>query len=135
MLETINVSNIKGEDIDITHMFNTVVGNVFHRSYTGSHQREESSTMKNFFDWDVKYKKLMGYFCFADFFPSFAWIDRLTGFTTLLKSTYSELDSIMEKIINEREKESFVDVLIGLRDTDKLDYEVKAIMEVCVTSN
>ncbi|CAA7026727.1 unnamed protein product [Microthlaspi erraticum] len=128
MLETIHASNANGEDIDMTAMFNTVVSNVFHRSYTGSHQREESTT-KNFLDWDVKFKKLMGYFCVADLFASFAWIDRLTGFTTLLKSTYSELDGIMEKLINEREKESFVDVLLRLRDEDKLDYDVKAIMQ------
>ncbi|ESQ40505.1 hypothetical protein EUTSA_v10013402mg [Eutrema salsugineum] len=124
MLKTIDVSNVKGEDIDITNMFNTVVSNVFHRSY----QREESTT-KKFLDWDVKFKKLMGSFCVADLFPSLAWIDKLTGFTTLLKSTYSELDGIMEKLIKEREKESYVDVLLRLRDRDKLGYDVKAIMK------
>lgn len=131
MLETINVSNVKGEEIDMSDMFNVVVTNIFHRSYTGSYKREESTT-RSFLDWDHKFKKLMGSFCVADLFSSLAWIDRLTGFTTLLKSTYSELDVFMEKLINEREKESYVDVLLRLRDNDKLDYDVKAIMEVCV---
>ncbi|KAL1196989.1 Desmethylyatein synthase [Cardamine amara subsp. amara] len=128
MMETINVSNVKGEEIDMSDMFNNVVTNVFHRSYTGSNKRDENTT-KTFLDWDLKFKKLMGYFCVADLFSSLAWIDRFTGFTTLLKSTYSELDVFMEKLINEREKESFVDVLLHLRDNDKLDYDVKAVME------
>nr|DAA64956.1 TPA_inf: cytochrome P450 family 71 subfamily CR polypeptide 6 [Sisymbrium irio] len=128
MLKTVNGSNVKGEDIDMTDIFNTVVSNVFLRSYTGSYKREENTT-KKFLDWDVKFKKLMGSFCVADLFSSLAWVDRVTGFTTLLNSTYAELDGIMEKLINDREKESYVDVLVRLRDINKFDYDVKAIMK------
>ncbi|KAJ4883406.1 Cytochrome P450 71B20 [Raphanus sativus] len=128
MLKTLDVHNVKGEDIDITDIFNTVVSNIFLRSYTGSNQKEDKTT-KKFLDWDVKFKKLMGAFSVADLFSSFAWVDRFTGYTTLLKNIYSELDVIMDKLINEREKESYVDVLVRLRDVEKFDYDVKAIMK------
>ncbi|KAL0856970.1 hypothetical protein Bca101_062124 [Brassica carinata] len=134
MLETINLSSIKGEEIDMSDMFNTVVTNVLHRSYTGSYKRGEmrglESATRNFLNCDVKFKKLLGSFCFQDLLPSFAFFDRFTGFTTLLKTTYSELDVIMENLINQRKKESFVDVLLHQRDNDKLEYDVKAIMQV-----
>lgn len=130
MLKTLDVHNVKGEDVDITDIFNIVVSNIFLRSYTGSTHKEDKTT-KKFLDWDVKFKKLMGAFCVADMFSSFAWVDRFTGFTTLLKNIYSELDGIMDKLINEREKESYVDVLVRLRDVEKNDYDVKAIMKVC----
>ncbi|CAF1789989.1 cytochrome P450 71A1 [Brassica napus] len=132
MLETIHLSSLKGEEINISDMMNTVVSSVLHRSYTGNYKREEkeglSSSMR-FLNWDVKFKKLLGSLCVEDLFPILALMDRFTGFKTLVKSTYLELDSIMETLINEREKESFVDVLIHQRDNDKLDYDVKAIMQ------
>ncbi|KAJ0235233.1 hypothetical protein HA466_0268270 [Hirschfeldia incana] len=133
MLETIHLSSVKGEEIDMSAMFNTVVSNVVHRSYTGSYRKEEKKGLENatriFLNWDVKFKKLLGSFCVEDLFPILAWMDRFTGFKTLLKSTYLELDGIMETLISEREKESFVDVLLHQRDNDKLDYDVKAIMQ------
>ncbi|KAJ4908762.1 Cytochrome P450 71B2 [Raphanus sativus] len=133
MLETIHLSSLKGEEINMSDMFNTVVSNVIHRSYTGSYKKEEKKGLENatriFLNWDVKFKKLLGSFCVEDLFPILAWMDRFTGFKTLLKSTYLELDGIMETLINEREKESFVDVLLHQRDNDKLDYDVKAIMQ------
>ncbi|KAH0907846.1 hypothetical protein HID58_039673 [Brassica napus] len=128
MLKTLDVHNVKGEDVDITDIFNIVVSNIFLRSYTGSTHKEDKTT-KKFLDWDVKFKKLMGAFCVGDMYSSFAWVDRFTGFTTLLKNIYSELDGIMDKLINEREKESYVDVLVRLRDVEKYDYDVKAIMK------
>ncbi|KAF3504930.1 hypothetical protein F2Q69_00045481 [Brassica cretica] len=128
MLKTLDVHNVKGEDVDITDIFNIVVSNIFLRSYTGSNHKEDKTT-KKFLDWDVKFKKLMGAFCVSDLFSSLAWVDRFTGFTTLLKNIYSELDGIMDKLINEREKESYVDVLVRLRDVEKYDYDVKAIMK------
>ncbi|KAH0887808.1 hypothetical protein HID58_050237 [Brassica napus] len=136
MLETIHFSSLKGEEIDMSHMFNTVVSNVFHRSYTGRYKKEEKKGLENatrvFLNWDVQFKKVLGSFCVQDLFPILAWMDRFTGFKTLLKSTYLELDDIMETLINEREKDSFVDVLLHQRDNDKHDYDVKAIMQVCV---
>ncbi|KAF2582452.1 hypothetical protein F2Q68_00000160 [Brassica cretica] len=133
MLETIHFSSLKGEEIDMSHMFNTVVSNVVHRSYTGRYKKEEKKGLENatrvFLNWDVKFKKVLGSFCVQDLFPILAWMDRFTGFKTLLKSTYLELDDIMETLINEREKDSFVDVLLHQRDNDKHDYDVKAIMQ------
>ncbi|WZY80085.1 hypothetical protein YC2023_026469 [Brassica napus] len=133
MLEAIHFSSLKGEEIDMSDMFNTVVSNVVHRSYTGSYKKGEKKGLENatrvFLNWDVKFKKLLGSFCVEDLFPILAWMDRFTGFKTLLKSTYLELDGIMETLINEREKESFVDVLLQQRDNEKLDYDVKAIMQ------
>ncbi|CAF1696465.1 cytochrome P450 71A1 [Brassica napus] len=133
MLETIHFSSLKGEEIDMSHMFNTVVSNVFHRSYTGRYKKEEKKGLENatrvFLNWDVQFKKVLGSFCVQDLFPILAWMDRFTGFKTLLKSTYLELDDIMETLINEREKDSFVDVLLHQRDNDKHDYDVKAIMQ------
>nr|DAA64964.1 TPA_inf: cytochrome P450 family 71 subfamily CR polypeptide 5 [Sisymbrium irio] len=133
MLENIHLSSLKGEQIDMSDMFNTVVSNVLHRSYTGSYKKEENKGLESatriFLNWDVKFKKLLGSFCVEDLFPSLALIDRFTGFKPLLKSTYLELDGIMETLINEREKESFVDILIHQRDNDRLDYDVKAIMQ------
>ncbi|KAG2262988.1 hypothetical protein Bca52824_070067 [Brassica carinata] len=133
MLETIHLSSLKGEEINISDLMNTVVSSVLHRSYTGGYKKEENheglSSSMRFLNWDVKFKKLLGSLCVEDLFPSLALVDRFTGFKTLLKSTYLELDSIMETLINEREKESFVDVLIHQRDNDKLHYDVKAIMQ------
>ncbi|KAF3513359.1 hypothetical protein F2Q69_00000244 [Brassica cretica] len=133
MLETIHFSSLKGEEIDMSHMFNTVVSNVVHRSYTGRYKKEEKKGLENatrvFLNWDVQFKKVLGSFCVQDLFPILAWMDRFTGFKTLLKSTYLELDDIMETLINEREKDSFVDVLLHQRDNDKHDYDVKAIMQ------
>nr|QWK52253.1 cytochrome P450 71AN1 [Isatis tinctoria] len=133
MLETINLSSLKGEEIDMSDLFNVVVTNVLHRSYTGSYVREEMKELDNatrsFLNCDVNFKKLLGSFCFEDLLPSLSLFDRFTGFRNLLKITYSELDKIMENLISERKKDSFVDVLIHQRDNDKQDYDVKAIMQ------
>ncbi|KAH0931164.1 hypothetical protein HID58_008281 [Brassica napus] len=47
MLETIHFSSLKGEEIDMSDMFNTVVSNVVHRSYTGSYKKEEKKGLEN----------------------------------------------------------------------------------------
>ncbi|KAG5402850.1 hypothetical protein IGI04_008969 [Brassica rapa subsp. trilocularis] len=56
MLETIHFSSLKGEEIDMSDMFNTVVSNVVHRSYTGSYKKEEKKGLENatrvFLNWD-----------------------------------------------------------------------------------
>ncbi|KAF8115155.1 hypothetical protein N665_0029s0001, partial [Sinapis alba] len=89
MLETIHLSSLKGEEINMSDMLNTVVSSVLHRSYTGSYKKEESegiSSSIRFLNWDVKFKKLLGSLCVEDLFPCLALMDRFTGFKTLLKS-------------------------------------------------
>ncbi|XP_010552860.1 PREDICTED: cytochrome P450 71A1-like [Tarenaya hassleriana] len=130
MLKTIRLSSLKGSDIDLSDVFLSLVNNVVYRSFTGRRYKEVKGM--SFGEWDLKFKKLMGAFCFGDLFPSFAWMDGLTGYTKNLKRIYKELDVFMEHLISEsRGQHSYLDSLFQLKEEEKLEYldDIKAIAQ------
>ncbi|XP_010558094.1 PREDICTED: cytochrome P450 71A1-like [Tarenaya hassleriana] len=130
MLKTIQSSALKRSDLDLSDVFLSLVNNVVYRSFTG--RRYEEVKGMSFGEWDLKFKKLMGAFCFGDLYPSFAWMDRLTGYTSNLKRIYAELDVFMEHMISEsRGQQGYLDGLFHLEEEQKLEYlkDIKAIAQ------
>ena len=77
---------------------------------------------------------LLAAFSLGDFFPSLRWIDGLTGFLPSLKSTFGEIDAFLDLVVQQHmimkvddglpNKNDFVDSLLELRRSDKLDFEL-----------
>ncbi|MED6108301.1 hypothetical protein PIB30_022431 [Stylosanthes scabra] len=84
-------------------------------------------------------RKLMGKlteFCVGDFFPSLGWIDVVRGLISEFNATFVELDSFLNRVIEEHKKKKkntkdddnsnkdFVDIILHLQEKDMLDFEL-----------
>ncbi|XP_021759818.1 cytochrome P450 83B1-like [Chenopodium quinoa] len=71
-------------------------------------------------------------FFFADYFPSIAWLDRLTGQSSRLKKAFKDLDTFFEEIINDHldpnrvksEQEDIIDVLLQIKKEKTFTYDL-----------
>ncbi|KAI4338262.1 hypothetical protein L6164_016604 [Bauhinia variegata] len=70
-------------------------------------------------------------FCVGDFFPSFGWVDVLTGKIRDFKATFEALDTFFDQVIAEHktrrmkgDKKDFVDILLQLQEDGMLDFEL-----------
>ncbi|KAI4338264.1 hypothetical protein L6164_016606 [Bauhinia variegata] len=70
-------------------------------------------------------------FCVGDFFPSFGWVDVLTGKIRYFKATFEALDAFFDQVIAEHktrrmngDKKDFVDILLQLQEDGMLDFEL-----------
>ncbi|KAL2893026.1 Cytochrome P450 83B1 [Bienertia sinuspersici] len=71
-------------------------------------------------------------FFFADYFPSIAWLDKLTGQSARLQKTFKDLDVFFNEILNDHldpnrtqsEQEDLIDVLLRLRREGATTFEL-----------
>jgi cytochrome P450 len=138
---------LKGGAVNLTEMFITTSNNISSRCILGRKFEEENGKSK-FGELSRRIMVLFVAFSFGDFFPSFGWIDVLTGLIPSLKAISRELDALFDRVIEEHKTQNsdddqpnkldFVEILLRLQKNSMLDIELtkdnlKAIIMVSLS--
>jgi hypothetical protein len=138
---------LKGDAVNLTEMFITTSNNISSRCILGRKFEEENGKSK-FGELSRRIMVLFVAFSFGDFFPSFGWIDVLTGLILSLKAISRELDALFDRVIEEHKTQNsdddqlnkldFVEILLRLQKNSMLDIELtkdnlKAIIMVSLS--
>ncbi|KAE8124338.1 hypothetical protein FH972_019236 [Carpinus fangiana] len=94
-------SCLKAASVNLSEMLTATSNNIVSRCIIGQKFEEENG--KSRFG-QLSRRVLMVLFvafCFGDFFPSFGWIDVLTGNIPSMKANFRELDAFFDKVIEE----------------------------------
>ncbi|OVA20568.1 Cytochrome P450 [Macleaya cordata] len=140
LIKKISSSCSRGDVINLSEILPTISNNIVSRCTFGG--KYEGSHENRFGQLSRQAMKLMGAFCFADFFPSLGWLDFFTGLTGKLKRTSQELDSFFDKVIDEHllpksknhsqqeDKEDLIDILLlAQKDNSNLSRDsIKALI-------
>jgi cytochrome P450 len=146
LINKIRDSCLKGVPINLSEMLIATSNNIISRCIVG--QKFEGENGKSRFgELSRRVMVLFVTFSFGDFFPSWGWIDVLTGLIPSLKSTFRELDVFFDQVIEEHKTKKsdgdhlnsldFVDILLRLQKNGMLDFELtkdnlKAIVMVYI---
>ncbi|XP_059444316.1 cytochrome P450 71A1-like [Corylus avellana] len=127
-------SCLKGASVNLSEMLFATSNNIVSRCIVGQKFEDENGKSR-FGELSRRVMVLFVVFCFGDFFPTFGWIDVLTGNIPSMKATFRELDAFFEQVIEEHKTSEnsdndhlnsldFVDILLRLQKNDKLDFEL-----------
>ncbi|KAE8124347.1 hypothetical protein FH972_019245 [Carpinus fangiana] len=133
LINKIRDTCLKGGAVNLTEMFITTSNNISSRCILGRKFEEENGKSR-FGELSRRIMVLFVAFSFGDFFPSFGWIDVLTGLTPSLKAISRELDALFDRVIEEHQTQNsdddqsnkldFVEILLRLQKKSTLDFEL-----------
>jgi hypothetical protein len=97
----------KGASINLSKMLIATTNNIVSRCILGQKfgEEEEEDGTSRFGRLSRRVMLLLGLFCFGDFFPFLGWIDVLIRFISSLKTTFRELDTFFDQVIEEHKTE------------------------------
>ncbi|KAL5578544.1 hypothetical protein UlMin_020243 [Ulmus minor] len=132
LVDGIRKACLSGVTVNLSEMLIAASNNIVAKCVLGQSVLKEDGGGK-FGEVSRKVMVHLMAFCVADFFPSLRWVDVLRGFNKSVKTTFKELDSLFEQIIEEHkakmEREDgsttkdFVDILLQLQKHDMLDFK------------
>ncbi|XP_058070553.1 cytochrome P450 71A1-like [Magnolia sinica] len=125
------IEEIKGSNsisaVDLTDMFLSLSSGIISRVALGKKYIGGENGKNRFMDLARELEALLGSFCVGDYFPSFGWIDVLSGFDARLKRVSKGMDDFLDQVIddhlirsnvnsdgNDREHNDLVDILLHL---------------------
>jgi hypothetical protein len=140
----------KGASVNLSEMLIATTNNIVSRCILGQKfgEEEEEDGTSRFGRLSRRVMLLLGLFCFGDFFPFLGWIDVLIGFISSLKTTFRELDTFFDQVIEEHKTKrcdvdqpnrlDYVDILLRLQKKGLLDFDftkdnLKAILMVSLS--
>ncbi|KAF8378206.1 hypothetical protein HHK36_029544 [Tetracentron sinense] len=147
MIENISRSCASGATINLSEILLAISNNIVCRSVLGRKYEEKEGKSK-FGELSREVMVLFGAFSFGDYFPSFGWMDVLTGFASKLNKTFRALDAFFDQVIEEHlnskrdndddDKNDFVDLLLNVQKSSMLDIKltrdnIKAIILVSLS--
>ncbi|PIA26399.1 hypothetical protein AQUCO_09300003v1 [Aquilegia coerulea] len=137
MIESISRSCLLQLPINLSEILLTLNNNIVSRCAIGRKCEgggNEHGTDKNFGELSRELMRLLGAFCFRDFFPWLGWVDVVSGLVRRMKKVSRELDSFLDPIIDEHlsrrrqqnddHKEDFVDLLLRVQTDNILDIKL-----------
>ncbi|XP_044485179.1 cytochrome P450 71A1-like [Mangifera indica] len=125
LMNKIRGSCYKGGSVNLSAMLVGVSDNIASRCILGRRAEEENGESK-FGEIAKKLTSQFASLCIGDMFPSFGWVDVVTGLIGRLKATFKELDAFLDEVIEEHrieerdgkgkqsDKKDFVDILLQL---------------------
>ncbi|KAK1318791.1 Cytochrome P450 71A1 [Acorus calamus] len=124
--------------VNLSEMIRDTTNNVVSRAILGKYLASDKKKNDEFHYSLNKAMELIGEFRVEDFFPSLAWLGKLTGSSDLVNEVYRIIDGLSSAVIDDHvardkaEKPDFVDVLLRLQDDPNADIvytmdEIKAI--------
>ncbi|KAH9779169.1 cytochrome P450 71A21 [Citrus sinensis] len=155
MINKIRSSCLSGDSVNLAEMLQTVTNNIVSRSVLGRRVEEESAAGGKSNKFGELSKRLLiqlGSISFRDLFPSFGWLDVVTGHIGRLKATTREFDALFDQVIEEHrmsamshedndqsDKKDLVYALLKLQKDGKLGIELtqdnlKALLLVSLSS-
>ncbi|KAL9438218.1 hypothetical protein AB3S75_023981 [Citrus x aurantiifolia] len=132
----------KGRPLNLTEMLLTVSNNIVSRCILGRKADEEEKNIgksNKFGELSRRLEEQLAAFCIGDVFPSFGWLDVLSGLIGRLNTTARALDALLDEVIeehtnkaasesndddNQLDKKDFVDILLQLRKDGMLVAEL-----------
>ncbi|RWR98216.1 Cytochrome P450 71A1 [Cinnamomum micranthum f. kanehirae] len=121
MMERISQSCSTGAAVNLSEQLlllssGTITRVAFGKKYEGEEERKNK-----FADLAAELTTLMGAFFVGDYFPSFAWVDVLTGMDARLKRNHGELDAFVDQVIDDHLVSRKVNGLDGAEQKDLVD--------------
>ena len=123
----------KGFSVNLSEMVVAASNNIVARCVLGQ-KYDTPDGSSSFGELGRKMMRQLTEFCVGDFFPSFAWVDLLTGLMSQLKVSFIALDAFLEEVIEEHKRRNrnndhsdnkdFVDILLQLQEDDPLEFEL-----------
>ncbi|KAH9723254.1 cytochrome P450 71A25 [Citrus sinensis] len=140
MINKIRSSCLSRGSVSLAEMLQTVTNNIVSRSVLGRRVEEESTAGGKSNKFGELSKRLLiqlGSISFRDLFPSFGWLDVVTGHIGRLKATTREFDALFDQVIEEHrisamshedndqsDKKDLVYALLKLQKDGKLGIEL-----------
>lgn len=133
MIERIHRSSSTGADVNLSELLLSLSSGTITRVAFGKKYEGEGEGGKNkFADLAAELTALMGSFYVGDYFPSLEWVDVLTGMDARLKKNCLELNSFVDRVIDDHlvsakmngsddaEQKDLVDVLLHVQKDSTL---------------
>ncbi|GMN30436.1 hypothetical protein TIFTF001_049619 [Ficus carica] len=148
LVKRVRKANIDDETtINLSQMLIEASNNIVSRCILGQSYKAEDGSISRMGELSKRVVVELMAFCVGDFFPSLKWVDVVRGFKARLRSTFRELDAFNNRLVQEHktmksssnyEMKDFVDVLLGLQENHKLDFELsqdqlKATIQACLS--
>ncbi|MED6206377.1 hypothetical protein PIB30_026082 [Stylosanthes scabra] len=138
MVNTICEACAKGSIVNLSKIFITTTNNIasrciFGRRFEASDSGGDDDGRKTIGEVVRKMTSQLTTLGIGDLFPSLDWVDIVTGFNSRLKATFTELDSVLEEVIEEHKKKKrnnnindkdFVDIFLQLQEKDMLEFQL-----------
>lgn len=148
------VSAHANTELDVSELFFELANDILCRVAFGkrfmNENGEEAEKKKELVGVLTETQALLAGFCIGDFFPSWKWVNSVSGTKRRLMKNLKDLRTVCDEIINEHarrrehknpsadvsDKEDFVDVLLRVQKQDDLevpitDDNLKALVLVC----
>ena len=136
LVSKVRKASLSGDCINLSDMFFGIANNIVSRCVIGQSIGELEDGKSRFGELSKRFMSQFIEFSVGDFFPRLKWVDVVRGFVGRLKSTFVEIDSFFEKVIEEHEavletdhdcgsdsNKNFVNILLRLRKQGMLDFE------------
>ncbi|KAL4342332.1 hypothetical protein GQ457_08G036990 [Hibiscus cannabinus] len=141
LVRKLDVAAVNGGVVNLTEMLMAVTTDIVSRCVISRKaDQEDDNGGFNFGQLTRRVMVLFTRLCFGDFFPLLKWLDHLTGFVSRLKSTFEELDSFFDRVIDEHkgkeamdEKKDLTSIILQLQKEGMVGVEltrdnIKAIL-------
>ncbi|KAF3438716.1 hypothetical protein FNV43_RR21480 [Rhamnella rubrinervis] len=136
LVNKVRKASLNGDSINLSDMFFGTSNNIVSRIVIGQSIAELEDGKSTFGELSKRLMSQLVEFSVGDFFPRLKWIDVVRGFIGRLKSTFVELDSFFDEVIEQHEallesdhdcgsdsNKDFVNILLRLRKDGMLDFE------------
>ncbi|KAG8388647.1 hypothetical protein BUALT_Bualt02G0147100 [Buddleja alternifolia] len=113
--------------VNLSEIVMNFASSIICRVAFGKRYEEEGSEMRRFGELTKTAQALLTTFFVSDYFPLFSWVDKLSGLMNRLYTTFKDLDSFYQEVIDEHldrnmmkgtdvEDDDILDVLIRLKE-------------------
>lgn len=111
--------------VNLSEIAMGLTGILICRTAFGKRYEEQGSDQRRFEELLRELRALVTTCFVSDYFPSFSWVDKLSGLINRLDKTFKNLDSFYQEIIDEHldpswvkkgEEENILDILIKLKE-------------------
>lgn len=123
-----------GSEVDVSKAFFGLANDMLCRVAFGKRFISESTrgVGKNLVDVLTETQELLAGFCVGDFYPSWGWVNSVSGFKRRLERNLEDLRRVCDEIIEEHikkerrenEGEDFVDVLLRVQKQENLEVPI-----------
>ncbi|XP_072995800.1 indole-2-monooxygenase-like [Typha latifolia] len=130
-IEKINKAQESSKPINLSEVLNAFANDIICRVVSGKFSREGGRNVL-FRELTERNTAILGGLNLADYFPSLAWVDFFSGFSSRARKVAKRWDDVLEDVINEhrmnriknswQESSDFVDVLLALEDDLQMEY-------------
>ncbi|KAH6809292.1 hypothetical protein C2S51_027075 [Perilla frutescens var. frutescens] len=111
--------------VNLSHMATALGSTLISRIAFGKRYEEDGPEMRRFENLLKEAQAVLSGFYVSDYFPSFSWVDKLTGILDRLERNFNDLDSFYQEMIDEHldprrvkkvdEEDDILDILIKLK--------------------